>query len=228
MTPVPARPDMPDESLDQFNRFSIEDFIAFWTYAFKKRRISLVLYPAISLALLLGYYQVVQHLAGNVLSVDALIVSVLTVGLFALFFIYLPSMPGEYMHRFKETLRQDVSGDEIRRLFMDSIAKSLEQASIILTVILLVCVSIYWAAKSLALPDFWAWVLVIGAGINIYLVSLVLISMGKYNREHLGKTFVEKEYKRYTSFGNYKKLLAILGIADILGIVVIVILFLSP
>jgi hypothetical protein len=161
-------------------------------------------------------------LTGNVLSVDALIVSVLTVGLFAMFFIYLPSMPREYQYRFKGKFREDIPVEEFRKLLMDLLAKSLEQASIILTVLLAACVSVYPAAKGMGLPDFWAWVIVGGTGINVYLVSLVIVSLGRYNREHLGKTFIDEEYKRYTSFGNYKPLLTILGIVDLLGIIVLV------
>ena len=222
MTPVPQKSVVADERLQQYNRFSFEDFAAFWKYAFQKRRIGLALYPAVCLILLLGYYQLVQYYTGNVLSVDALVVSVLTVGLFALFFIYLPSMPGEYQYRFNGKFREDLAPGEIRQLLMDLLAKSLEQASVILTVLLAACVAIYPAAKGLMLPDFWAWVLVGGTGINIYLLSLVIVSLGKFNREHLSKTFIVEEYQRYTSLDNYKKLLTILGIVDLVGIIILV------
>ena len=227
MTPVPQKSVVADERLQQYNRFSVEDFVAFWKYAFKKRRIGLFLYPAVCLTILLGYYQLVQYYTGNVLSVDALVVSVLTVGLFALFFIYLPSMPGEYQYRFNGKLREDLGPGEIKQLLMDLLAKSLEQASVIVTALLAACVAIYPAAKGLMLPDFWAWVIVGGTGINIYLLSLVIVSLGRYNRAHLGKIFVDDEYRRYTSFDNYKKLLTILGVVDLLGIIALVVTQLS-
>lgn len=223
MTPLqPPEQIAPLENDNPYNSFSRADFIQFWTYACKNRRIGLIVYPVLSLTFLLCYFQLVQQFSGNVLGMDSLVISVLTVGLFTLFFIYLPSMPGEYMHRFKETLREDISKDQLKQQFLDSTAKSLEHISVILTVLFVSCVSVYAVAKGLEMSDFPAWVLVGGTGVNIYLVALVLVSLGKYNREHLGKTFIDKEYKRYTSFSNYKRLLTILGIADVLGIIVLV------
>lgn len=191
------------------------DIIRFWEYVWKKGRISLLLYPLIALLLLLGYYQAIQRLTGNVLSVDFTVAAVLTVGIYALFFLFLPAMPRDYRQRFKDKFRKDLSEEELRQQLMELIERSLKHISFILLVLLGACVTAYAIAQRLGLPESTSWVLVIGTGLNIYLVSLLLVSLGKDNKDHMRKTYVEAEYRRYASLENYRNVFLILAAIDI-------------
>jgi len=192
------------------------DFIEFWEYAFKKRRISLVIYPIFSLSLILCYYQLVQFLSGNVLSMDSWMISVQTVILFAMFFYCVSSLSGHYMQQFKNNLRRDIPECELKRLIMDLIGKSLEIGSIMLTILLMSCVFVYAAAKHLAMPDLIVWALVGVTGLNILLLSFVIGSQGSASREFLRKAHIDEDNMRYTSIKNYKNIFLILGVVDLL------------
>ena len=223
MTPfVPHKPIVPGEYDYRYHTFSMVDFIEFWEYAFKKRRVGLILYPLVTLSLLLCYYQLVQLLSGNVLSMNSWMISLQTIVVFVMFFFGLSSLSGQYLRQFKTKLRPDIPEKELKRLIHDMIGKALEQGSVIITIILMTCVCVYMAAKGLAMSAIMAWVLVGGTGFNLLLLSFIIASMSKYNREFLRKAHIDEDYLRYTSLKNYKNIFLILGVVDLLVVTVLV------
>lgn len=188
---------------------------------YKKGLKSIILYFLSFILIILLSIMLAQRLFGNIIGMDTWLILFLGLFMLPMFFFYIPSIPWSYEFQFKGKIKPDIPKDELEVLILESTRKSLELASVIIIVMCVLSILVYSAAKYLAISDIITLVLVVATAFNTFLISMVVVSLGGYNKDLLRTTFTEEEYKRYTRLSNYKRIFTLLVIFDVLIVILL-------
>lgn len=208
-------PIVPYANENPYRSATLHESLEFWGYACKKRPASVILYVLSFIIFLFITGQLARQLSGIGFGGPIALIAILTI--LPMLFIYFPQMPALYKYQFKRKIRRDIAEGELTVLVTDMVIKSLEYAAMAIIIIGLSCALVYALAKYLALSDMVTLVLLALTAFNVFLASLVVFSLGGYNKEFLRKTFTDEEYKRSTSISSYRRILAVLIFFDFLA-----------
>lgn len=183
---------------------------------YRKGLQGIVLYFLSMVMLLAVFWWLASNLLSKYFFMGPWAIIVLALVPLAVIFLYIPSLPRTYRYQFKGKIRQDIPEEELESLLLELTYKSLELAAIVIFVISALCVLVYAVAQYLAAPGAITLALEAAAVFNMFLISLVAVSNGGYNKKLLRRTFTEEGYWLYTSRGNYRRIVTILLAFDAL------------
>jgi hypothetical protein len=192
----------------------------FWKHLYRAGRLPVVvLYLALALVLTALLSFTIQGPVDRVLGPYTFPVFIFPLIVLAMFVLYGPTLARQYRVQFDGKFRPGIPEDELRGLLTELSARALELVALIVAVACALCIGLYWAAEYLSLRESTTVMLMAVIVLNTFLVSLLISTFGRYNRAFLRKTFDEGEYRRYTSPGNYKVIIALLAVVDLLAII---------
>lgn len=200
---------------------SFKEAMAFWGYMYKKGLLGIILYFLSFLVFFMVAWWIAHELSVKYFMVSPWLTLIIAIAILPLLFFYIPIMPRSYEFQFKGKIRQDIPEAELKELLIEMTRKSLEIAAMVIMLMCVLCLMVYGATRYLAISDTITLALVVATAFNIFLISLVAISLGGYNKDLLHKTFTEEEYKRYTSLSNYRNTFFLLVAFDaLIGILI--------
>lgn len=214
---------VPYENYNPYSSASLSESLAFWGYIYKKRPASIILYISAFIIFFLIMALLAQKFSGGRLG--GLFALISTLIILPMLFLYYPKLPALYKFQFKGKFSPDIKDEELTGLINEMVIKSMELASISIITIGILCGLAYYVAKYLALSDTITLVLLASTIFNVFLISLVVFSLGGYNKEFLCRTFTDEEYRRNSSPGNYKRIYAVLAVFN--AIIILVLIFLT-
>ena len=193
---------------------------AFWKHLYQTGRLPVViLYLALALVLTALLSFRVQGLVDDVLGAYTFPVFIFPLIVLVMFVLYGPTLARLYRVQFDGKFRPGIPESELRGLLTEMSARALELVALIVAVACALCIGLYESAQYLSLRESTTVILMAVIVLNTFLVSLLISTFGRYNQAFLRKTFNEEEYRRYTSLGNYKVIIAILAAVDVLAII---------
>jgi hypothetical protein len=212
---------LPYENDNPYRRPTLKEAVAFWGYMYKKGLLSIILYFLSFVLLLVVFWWLAQGLISKYFGVDSWLILVLALPLLIMLFFQIPSIPRLYELQFKGKIKQDIPEAELKGLLLEVARKSLEIAAMVIILMCVLCVLVYGAAKYFAIPNIITLILVTATAFNTFLISLVAVSLGGYNRDFLRRTFTEEEFKRYTRLSSYKRAFTVLAAFDVLAAILL-------
>jgi hypothetical protein len=196
--------------------------LAFWEHVYKNGQMArALLFLASSLLFLLLLAYVLGGSFGG--APGSFSYPVLSIGviLIALVIFFYPTMPRSYRTQFKGKFRSDIPEVELNGLLVEMTEKSLELTAIIVDAVCVLCIMVYAAGKLFSLPDNITLILLVATAIDTILISLIVGSLGKTNLYYMRMTFTDDEYKRYSRPSNYKRIIALLVLVNVIAAVLL-------
>jgi hypothetical protein len=211
---------VPDENKHSGKPFSPGDTLAFWEYLYKSGLLARVILCMVSslVFLLLLAYVIGSRFYGASGLFSTPVMGFTFVLLIVMVFVF-PSMPRSYRAQFKNKFRPDISREELDGLLVEMTGKSLELMAVMIDAICVLCIAVLATGKYYSLSDNVTLILLAAAAIDVFLISLVVASLGKINLYYLRKTMKEEEIQRYAGIGGYKRIIALLVIVNAVAIV---------